>query len=95
MGKIDDMQDAVNQREPERHQRIDRAGHQAIDDGREQYDGRKHVVIASQRVRPELAGPMTGSAKQSSFCARLDCFVASLLAMTLLIAQRQRRSSNA
>jgi hypothetical protein len=24
------------------------------------------VVIASQRVRPEVAGPMTGSAKQSS-----------------------------
>jgi hypothetical protein len=23
-------------------------------------------VIASQRVRPEVAGPMTGSAKQSS-----------------------------
>ena len=26
----------------------------------------KRAVIASQRVRPEVAGPMTGSAKQSS-----------------------------
>ena len=36
-------------------------------------------VIASQRVRPEVAGPMTSSAKQSSAqCKRpLDCFVAS------------------
>ena len=40
-------------------------------------------VIASERVRPEVAGPMTGSAKQSSpRSAALDCFVASLLAMT-------------
>ena len=51
-------------------------------------------VIASQRVRPEVTGPMTSSAKQSSaavsLCrttklariAPLDCFVASLLAMT-------------
>jgi hypothetical protein len=27
----------------------------------------RNLVIASQRVRPEVAGPMTGSAKQSSF----------------------------
>jgi hypothetical protein len=27
--------------------------------------GSDHLVIASQRVRPEVAGPMTGSAKQS------------------------------
>src|SRR5579859_6815833 len=41
------------------------------------------MVIASQRVRPKVAGPMTSSAKQSR-CgdAVLDCFVASLLAMT-------------
>jgi hypothetical protein len=41
------------------------------------------VVIASQRVRPEVAGPTTSSAKQSGSRQRLpDCFVASLLAMT-------------
>jgi hypothetical protein len=43
-------------------------------------------VVASQRVRPEVAGPMTSSAKKSSRTARLlhrrtvdsalDCFVA-------------------
>jgi hypothetical protein len=33
--------------------------------------------IASQRVRPEVAGPMTSSAKQSRIGAKeLDCFVA-------------------
>jgi len=49
-----------------------------------------YFVIASQRVRPEVAGPMTGSAKQSSATPGLDCFVAEpatdlirwLLAMT-------------
>jgi hypothetical protein len=29
------------------------------------------LVIASQRVRPEVAGPMTSSAKQSSAAAQL------------------------
>jgi hypothetical protein len=38
-------------------------------------------VIASQRARPEVAGPMTGSAKQSR-ADEQDCFVALLLAMT-------------
>jgi hypothetical protein len=41
------------------------------------------LVIASQRVRAEVAGPMTGSAKQSSEKIALDCFVTSLLAMTV------------
>ncbi len=44
---------------------------------------RRLLVIANQRVRPEVAGPMTGSAKQSK-PARMDCFVALLLAMTIL-----------
>src|SRR6266849_85575 len=39
-------------------------------------------VIASQRVRPEVAGPMTIPAKQSRLGCGLDCFVATLLAMT-------------
>jgi len=44
------------------------------------------AVIASQRVRPEVAGPMTGFAKQSRAILILDCFVApvGLLAMTTL-----------
>jgi hypothetical protein len=43
------------------------------------------IVIASQRVRPEVAGPMTGSAKQSrAEYGSLDCFVAALLAMTAI-----------
>jgi hypothetical protein len=46
------------------------------------------IVIASQRVRPEVAGPMTGSAKQSrAAILALDCFVASLLAMTIHLHQ--------
>src|SRR3954454_9149378 len=36
-------------------------------------------VIASQRVRPEVAGPMTGSAKQSSSLKKL--WIASSLAL--------------
>jgi hypothetical protein len=40
------------------------------------------TVLASQRVGAKRH-PMTGSAKQSSLSkAKLDCFVASLLAMT-------------
>src|ERR1700756_3388674 len=47
-------------------------------------DGKAIAVIASQRVRAKR-GPMTGSAKQSRATrAALDCFVASLLAMTEL-----------
>ena len=42
----------------------------------------RSLVIASQRVRAKR-GPMTGSAKQSRIKREtLDCFVASLLAMT-------------
>jgi len=44
--------------------------------------GHDETVIASQRVGAERR-PMTGSAKQSMVArAKLDCFVASLLAMT-------------
>ena len=44
---------------------------------------RLNSVIASQRVGAKRR-PTTGSAKQSSFiAAKLDCFVASLLAMTV------------
>jgi len=39
------------------------------------------VVIASHRIGAKRR-PMTGSAKQSIFKEKLDCFVASLLAMT-------------
>jgi hypothetical protein len=35
------------------------------------------IVIASPRARPEVAGPMTGSAKQSRCGVGLDCFVAT------------------
>jgi hypothetical protein len=47
-------------------------------------------VIASQRVGA-LRRPMTGSAKQSISPRRkrLDCFVASLLAMTGLMPFKQ------
>jgi hypothetical protein len=49
------------------------------------------AVIASQRVGAKRRS-MTGSAKQSSFkAAKLDCFVAALLAMTSSDAQHQRR----
>ena len=33
MGEVDDVQHAVDQRQPQRHQRIDRAGGQAVEDG--------------------------------------------------------------
>jgi hypothetical protein len=49
---------------------------------RQRLEAERLVVIASQRVRAKR-GPMTGSAKQSSATLNtLDCFVASLLAMT-------------
>jgi hypothetical protein len=40
------------------------------------------LVIASRRVRPEVAGPMTGSAKQSSLQPLWIASSLSLLAMT-------------
>jgi hypothetical protein len=44
----------------------------------------RDVVIASQRVRPEVAGPMTSSAKQSRlFEAFWIASSLSLLAMTI------------
>ena len=50
--------------------------------------GAVSAVIASQRVRAKR-GPMTGSAKQSSFRCNnlLDCFVATLLAMTAITSE--------
>jgi hypothetical protein len=49
-------------------------------------------VIASQRVGAEHR-PMTGSAKQSTVQqARMDCFVAMLLAMTVEKRARARSS---
>ena len=36
--EIDDVQDAVDQRQPERDQRIDRAGHQSVEHRRDQDD---------------------------------------------------------
>jgi hypothetical protein len=51
---------------------------------RENADVCLSTVIASQRVRAKR-GPMTGSAKQSrAMHTTLDCFVAALLAMTVL-----------
>jgi hypothetical protein len=48
------------------------------------------VIARSQRVRPEVAGPMTGSAtKQSSTAFTLDCFAS--LAMTA----RQEKAKDA
>ena len=32
MGEIDDVQHAVDQRQPERDQRVDRAGHETVED---------------------------------------------------------------
>ena len=40
--EIDDVQHAVDQRQPERDKRIDRAGQQAVEDRGNQDDGRKH-----------------------------------------------------
>jgi hypothetical protein len=41
-------------------------------------------VIASERVRQEVAGLTASSAKQSLEALVLDCFVAALIAMTVL-----------
>jgi len=45
----------------------------------------RHIVVASQRVRPEVAGPMTGSAKQSMFwrAARIASSLALLAKASL------------
>jgi hypothetical protein len=47
-------------------------------------------VIASQRVRPEVAGPLASSAKQSAAerAKDLDCFVALLGLLAMTAAER-------
>ena len=50
MGEIDDVQHAVDQRQRDRHQRVDRAGEQAVDDGGKNDIGREHEL--SQRYNP-------------------------------------------
>ena len=42
MGEIDDVEDAVDQREPERHQRVDGAGEQAVEDRGNEDGGGEH-----------------------------------------------------
>jgi len=39
VGEVDDVQNAVDQRQPERDQRIDRAGHQSVQHRRDEDDG--------------------------------------------------------
>src|SRR5262249_54573470 len=43
MGEVDDVQDAVDQGEAERHQRVDRAGEKPVEDGRNQDGRRQHA----------------------------------------------------
>ena len=58
MGEIDDVQHAIDQRQRDRHQRVDRAGQQAVDDGGDEISGANIVVryrfgrrgFASRRV---------------------------------------------
>ena len=45
MGEVDDVQHAVDQRQSQRHQRIDRAGHQSVEDRGEQDEGREHAAF--------------------------------------------------
>ena len=42
VGEIDDVQHAVDQRQPERDQRIDRTGQEAVENGGDQDGGREH-----------------------------------------------------
>ena len=49
MGEVDDVQDAVDQRQPERDQRIDGAGHQSVEDRGNQDDRRQHGGLRSAR----------------------------------------------
>jgi hypothetical protein len=40
--EVDDVQHAVDQRQPQRDECVDRAGHEAIEDGGNQEDRRQH-----------------------------------------------------
>jgi hypothetical protein len=42
VGEVDDVQHAVDQRQAERDQRVDRAGQQAVEDRRNEDDGGEH-----------------------------------------------------
>ena len=56
MGEIDDVQHAVDQRQRDRHQRVDRAGEQAVDDGGKDDLGREHRVLSQRRYRRPAQG---------------------------------------
>ncbi len=45
MREIDDVENAIDQRQPERDERIDRAHQQTVEDGRNEYGSRQHKTV--------------------------------------------------
>src|SRR6266568_3813540 len=58
--KIDDVQDAVDQRQPECDEPIDRAGQEPVEDGRNEDDRRQHAATQRRRRRPPSRGRSGG-----------------------------------
>ena len=56
MGKVDDVQNAVDQREPERHQRVERAGEEPIEHRWNKNARREHCGADGARPEPLPAG---------------------------------------
>ena len=64
MGEIDDVEDAVDQREAERDQRVDGAGQQAVEDRGNEDGGREHGGLRVRRRATPAGGAIDGAAGQ-------------------------------
>ena len=60
VGEVDDVQDAVDQRQPERDQRVDRASHQAVEHRGDENYRRQHLILGGLLPRSAWPIPYAG-----------------------------------
>src|SRR4029078_1802900 len=60
MCEVDDVEDAIDQRQPERDKRVDRAHQQAVEDGRNEYGSRQHKTVPPDSPRTARVVPPAG-----------------------------------
>ena len=66
MGEVDDVQHAIDQRQPDRDQRIDRPGHQPVEHGGSEYVGRVMEATALQAWLSMCGKNGTGAIQRAS-----------------------------
>src|SRR5262249_22200984 len=74
MREIDDVKNAVDQREPERDEPIDRAGQEPVEDGGNEDDRRQHAATQRRRRRsPRVAAAQAGGLGNTGFAVANVC----------------------